>query len=103
VYVSQDVVFDETVFPFAQMHHNAAASLRTEISLLHPTLLFTNMGCNIDMTGANPIDPANELARSDLNSASCMNIEETNVVDSGTTESDLAGATPDAEDPSARS
>jgi hypothetical protein len=40
---------------------------------------------------------------SDLNSAPCINVEETNVVDSGNTESGLAGAIPDAEDPSAGS
>jgi hypothetical protein len=58
VYVSRDVVFDETVFPFAEMHPNAGARLRAEISLLDPTLISTNLGCNIDMTGANPTNPA---------------------------------------------
>ncbi|XP_071680966.1 uncharacterized protein [Lolium perenne] len=34
VYVSRDVVFDETVFPFANLHPNAGARLRQEILLL---------------------------------------------------------------------
>jgi hypothetical protein len=85
VYASRDVVFDEIVSPFDEMHPNAGARLKAEISLLPPTLLFTNPGCNIDMTGANPTDSANELVGSGLNSAPCMNIEETNVGDSGNT------------------
>jgi hypothetical protein len=32
-------VFDETVFPFAELHSNAGARLRTEINLLPSTLL----------------------------------------------------------------
>jgi hypothetical protein len=39
VYVSRDVVFDEHVFPFAQLHQNAGARLRAEISLLPDALL----------------------------------------------------------------
>lgn len=38
VYVSRDVVFDETNFPFASLHANAGARLRSEISLLPPNL-----------------------------------------------------------------
>jgi histone deacetylase 1/2 len=34
VYISRDVVFDETVFPFARLHENAGALLRKEILLL---------------------------------------------------------------------
>jgi hypothetical protein len=34
VYVSQGVVFDETVFPFSMLHPNAGARLRKEIELL---------------------------------------------------------------------
>jgi hypothetical protein len=41
VYISRDVVFDETVFPFSKMDANADARLRTEINLLHPTLVST--------------------------------------------------------------
>lgn len=39
VYISRDVVFDESVFPFAKLHPNAGARLRSEISLLPDTLL----------------------------------------------------------------
>jgi hypothetical protein len=38
VYVSHDVIFDETVFHFASLHPNAGAQLKAEILLLHPTL-----------------------------------------------------------------
>lgn len=41
VYISRDVIFDETVFPFASLHTNAGARLRREISLLPAELLST--------------------------------------------------------------
>jgi hypothetical protein len=39
IYISRDVIFDETVFPFAELHSNAGARLSTEINLLPSTLL----------------------------------------------------------------
>jgi histone deacetylase 1/2 len=39
VYISRDVVFDETVFPFSKLHPNAGARLHSEISLLSSTLV----------------------------------------------------------------
>ena len=39
IYISRDVIFDENVFPFSELHPNAGARLRSEIDLLHPTLL----------------------------------------------------------------
>jgi hypothetical protein len=33
VYVSRDVVFDENIFPFAKLHSDAGAKLRSEILL----------------------------------------------------------------------
>ena len=39
VYISRDVVFDENIFPFASLHSNAGARLRTELSLLPDILL----------------------------------------------------------------
>lgn len=39
IYISKDVVFDENVFPFANLHPNAGALLRQEILLLPPNLL----------------------------------------------------------------
>jgi histone deacetylase 1/2 len=46
VYISRDVVFDETIFPFASMHPNAGARLRAELSILPNILLnpSTNLG-----------------------------------------------------------
>jgi hypothetical protein len=38
VYISCDVVFDETVFPFAKLNPNAGARLRSDILLLHTNL-----------------------------------------------------------------
>lgn len=51
VYISRDVVFDENDFPFSQLHSNAGARLRAEISLL-PTIFYHShliMGENILM------------------------------------------------------
>jgi len=39
VYISRDIVFDETVFPFTELHANAGARLRAEISLFPSSLL----------------------------------------------------------------
>jgi hypothetical protein len=39
VYISRDVVFDETVFPFFTLHPNAGTHLCSEISLLPPSLI----------------------------------------------------------------
>jgi hypothetical protein len=39
VYVSRDVVFDETEFPFSKLHSNAGARLKEEISFLPFNLL----------------------------------------------------------------
>jgi hypothetical protein len=48
IYISRDVVFDEVVFPFAELHSNAGARLRTEINLLPSTLLHSS---NFDNRG----------------------------------------------------
>jgi hypothetical protein len=44
LYISRDVTFDESIFPFSQLHPNAEAFLRSEIQLLpsvlrNPTIL----------------------------------------------------------------
>lgn len=39
VYISRDVIFDETEFPFSKLHANAGARLRAEIALLPTHLL----------------------------------------------------------------
>jgi hypothetical protein len=38
-YISRDVIFDESVFPFSKLHSNVGARLRSEISLLPSSLL----------------------------------------------------------------
>ena len=44
VYISRDLVFDETKFPFADLHPNAGALLREEILLLPPHLTSFDRG-----------------------------------------------------------
>jgi hypothetical protein len=54
-------VFDEEVFPFSELHHNARARLRSEINLLHPTLLNPRGTHAVDQfTNINPIDLIDE-------------------------------------------
>jgi hypothetical protein len=38
VYISRDIVFDETVYPFSKLNPNAGTNLRKEISLLSPVV-----------------------------------------------------------------
>lgn len=47
VHVSRDVIFDENVFPFSNLHSNAGARLKSEI-ILHPTLFNPS---NLDLGG----------------------------------------------------
>lgn len=42
VYISCDVVFDEHVFPFANLHPNAGALLGKELSILPDVLINPN-------------------------------------------------------------
>jgi hypothetical protein len=42
IYISRDVIFDEQVFPFANLHANAGAPLRSEIELLPPTIFYAS-------------------------------------------------------------
>ena len=44
IYISRDVVFDETKFPFETLHPNAGALLRQEILLLPTTLSSVDQG-----------------------------------------------------------
>jgi histone deacetylase 1/2 len=39
VYISRDVVFDETMFPFSELHANAGARLQAEVHVLPDNLL----------------------------------------------------------------
>lgn len=49
IYISRDVVFDESVFPFASLHPNAGAQLKSEISLLPNHLLSSSSFSDGDM------------------------------------------------------
>jgi hypothetical protein len=50
VYISRDVIFDEDVFPFAKLHPNVGARLRSEILLLPPHLLNSSSGSGDNIT-----------------------------------------------------
>lgn len=57
VYISRDVIFDESIYPFRDLHSNVGAKLRSEIinlspSLLNPTYLGTTVGDR--MTNSDP-------------------------------------------------
>jgi hypothetical protein len=51
VYISQDVIFDETVFPFSSLHPNAGAQLKAKLLLLHP-MMCTNHG-DVELSNMN--------------------------------------------------
>jgi hypothetical protein len=57
VYISRDVVFDESVFPFAALHSNAGARLWATISLLPSSLVDSTM------IGGSTVDHTNVLMR----------------------------------------
>ena len=64
VYISCDVVFDETMFPFVDLHPNVGALLRHEILLLHSHLTgFDQRGDNncVDPSLTNPHNRVHEL------------------------------------------
>jgi hypothetical protein len=48
MYVSRDVIFYETVFPFSTLHPNVGALLKAKISLLHPTLRSPHEGVCVE-------------------------------------------------------
>ncbi|WVZ83847.1 hypothetical protein U9M48_030944 [Paspalum notatum var. saurae] len=58
VYVSRDVVFDESIFPFEQLHPNAGALLRQQILLL-PEFTKGDVNCD-DSIFANNHNPDSE-------------------------------------------
>lgn len=79
VYISRDVTFDENIFPFAQLHSNAGARLRSELLLLPHHLLnpytFDHGGEHSDDHMDNiPTEPANTICED----AVLNNAEETN-------------------------
>jgi hypothetical protein len=53
VYISRDVIFDESVFPFESLHPNAGARLRKEI-LLFPNHLLNPDSGDVECTNDHP-------------------------------------------------
>jgi histone deacetylase 1/2 len=71
VYISHDIVFDETVFPFSSLHSNASARLHDEINLLplslQPLNLHYHEGLELrEPVDVNPTNDANSAAESFL-------------------------------------
>jgi hypothetical protein len=71
LYISRDIVFDESVFPFATLHSNAGARLHAKIDLLplslHPFNLHHHEGHEIlKPVDVNPADATNPAAESFL-------------------------------------
>ena len=76
VYISRDVIFDETVYPFSKLHPNAGARLRSDILLLPTDLLNPSSGFGGEHTFDSAdndslhTNPCNEHADSPDDSAS---------------------------------
>jgi hypothetical protein len=62
VYISRDVIFDETMFPFASPHPNVGAQLNIEILLLPPTLRNRHAGVHVE--GPDMPNPADNIDES---------------------------------------
>jgi hypothetical protein len=79
VYISKNVVFDETIFPFAHLHNNAGALLRKEILLLPNHILNPNCGDGscIDplLSDSTNINSSNPALMQEENSEENTNIE----------------------------
>jgi hypothetical protein len=67
IHISRDVDFNEQVFPFAALHDNASALLRSEIELRPPTLFDSSMlfgsttipAANVVNNSTNPVAHSN--------------------------------------------
>jgi hypothetical protein len=66
VYISRDVVFDENIFPFSELHSNARARLQSEINLLDPTLTSSWGTLLVDQCTNIDADVANEIAEKNI-------------------------------------
>ena len=75
IYVSRDVVFDETVYPFSQLHPNAGARLRAELDLLPDVLK----------------NPSHEFGTANVLDQCMVNSNPTNVVPSSSSAVDVTG------------
>jgi hypothetical protein len=74
LYIYRDIVFEETVFPFATLHSNVGARLRPKIDLLplslHPFNLHHREVHELqEPVGVNPTNAANIAAESFLQDA----------------------------------
>jgi hypothetical protein len=76
IYISRDVIFDEKVFPFSNLHPNARDRLRSKIALLHqtliPSIVVTGVGREVNWFTDVPPDTTNissECENRDQNSA----------------------------------
>jgi hypothetical protein len=66
LYISHDVVFDENVFPFSELHPDAGARLRSEIELLSPVLFDFSIA-----SGNTTVAPTTEINSSANPAADC--------------------------------
>lgn len=57
IYISRDVVFDENVFPFSELHDNAGARLQAEGELLSANLLGSSWGTTSHANMTNDLHP----------------------------------------------
>jgi hypothetical protein len=70
VYISYDVVFDETNFPFASLHANVGTSLKAKILLLPPALRNIQGSDNVDVS--NMLNLADIIAESHAETSAGM-------------------------------
>jgi hypothetical protein len=66
VFVSRDVIFDEQVFPFMELHSNVGARLRIEISLLPSHLVPSS---NIEPKEYDTTDPSLLMSQNPVTNA----------------------------------
>jgi hypothetical protein len=121
VYVSRDVVFDENVFPFAELHPNAGRRLREELLLLPPepsSSVDTNRGVHtndqyfpvvpivdpiqVTVTDESPCSSEAQQQNSPQNSSqdtSDINVEENTTTGQNFTESEVDSAPESPLDP----
>jgi hypothetical protein len=84
VYVSRDVIFEEQVFPFMELHSNAGAHCRTEISLLPSHLVPSSNIESKEYDTTDPLllmsqNPVTNVANFGDNCESVEEIEETTI------------------------
>lgn len=68
VYISRDIVFDESVFPFSALHPNAGAQLRAEILLLPDSLKNSTSFGDANLHDQHDTNPASNMSPSSARS-----------------------------------